>query len=109
MDTKDHTCISNTLKVIGAKWTALILRELFDGTKRFGELQRALDGISPRTLSSRLDVLEKEGIVKKKIYPVVPLKVEYSITDRGKSLGDIIGKMRDWGESSGTSTNKFVS
>lgn len=100
MDTHDRTCIGNTLKIVGAKWTALILRELFDGTKRFGELQKALGGISPRTLSLRLDQLEREGIVKKKIYPVVPLKVEYSITVRGKSLGDIISKMRDWGESS---------
>ncbi|HSX18878.1 MAG TPA: helix-turn-helix domain-containing protein [Candidatus Saccharimonadales bacterium] len=102
MDSVDQTCISTTLKVIGAKWTALILRELFDGTKRFGELQKALDGISPRTLSMRLDQLERENIVEKKIYPTVPLKVEYSITNRGKSLGDIIAKMRDWGEQSST-------
>lgn len=93
----DQTCISNTLKIIGAKWTANILRELFDGKRRFGELQRTLN-ISPKTLSMRLRQLEKEGIVSKKMYPVVPLKVEYSITRRGRSLGDIISKMRDWGK-----------
>lgn len=103
MDQRDHACISTTLKIIGAKWTALILRELYDGTRRFGELQKALGGISPRTLSLRLDQLEHDGIITKKIYPLVPLKVEYSITERGKSLREIIGKMRDWGEKS-TST-----
>lgn len=92
----DQACISNTLRVIGAKWTANILRELFNGKKRFGELQRTLN-ISPKTLSTRLHQLEKEGIISKKIYPVVPLKVEYSITRRGKTLGEIIAKMRDWG------------
>ncbi|MBI2031031.1 MAG: helix-turn-helix transcriptional regulator [Candidatus Levybacteria bacterium] len=96
MKLNDQTCISTTLKVIGAKWTANILRELFDGKRRFGELQRILN-ISPRTLSMRLHQLEKEGIVSKKIYPIIPLKVEYSITKRGKSLGEIIAKMRDWG------------
>ncbi len=100
MDQRDHTCINNTLKVIGAKWTVLILRELYDGTRRFGELQKSLGSISPRTLSQRLDQLEKERIISKKVYPTVPLKVEYSITKRGKSLGEIIVKMRDWGESS---------
>lgn len=102
MDTRDQACIGNTLKVIGAKWTALILRELYDGTRRFGELQKALPGISPRTLSLRLDQLECDGIIKKKVYPIVPLKVEYSITARGRSLDEIISKMRDWGERSST-------
>ena len=100
MDSTDHTCITTTLKVIGAKWTALILRELLDGTRRFGELQKALPGISPRTLSLRLDQLARDGIVSKKIYKTIPLKVEYSITDRGRSLGDIIATMRKWGEKS---------
>lgn len=99
MDSHDYSCINNTLKVIGAKWTALILRELYDGTRRFGELQKTF-GISPRTLSMRLDQLEGEGIISKKVYPTVPLKVEYSITKRGKSLGEIITKMREWGEQS---------
>ena len=98
MDSRDQTCIGNTLKIIGSKWTVLILRELCDGTKRFGELQKALAGISPRTLSMRLDQLECDGIIKKKVYPVVPLKVEYSMTERGQSLRELIGKMRDWGE-----------
>ncbi len=87
-----------TLKIIGSKWTILILRELCEGTKRFGELQRSLEGISPKTLSLRLQQLEKDGIVKKKVFAEVPLRVEYSLTSKGLSLKEIIGKMRQWGE-----------
>ncbi len=98
MDSHDQSCIGNTLKIIGSKWTVFLLRELFDGTKRFGELQKSLSGISPRTLSARLKVLSKEGIVSKKIYSTVPLKVEYTLTKKGQSLKEIILKMREWGE-----------
>lgn len=99
MDKHDQTCIASTFKVIGSKWTVFILRELFDGTKRFKELERSLEGISPRTLSARLSQLEKDGILKKNIYPVIPPKVEYSLTEKGKSLKDVIGKIREWGDS----------
>jgi len=88
----------NTIKIIGSKWTVLILRELCESKKRFGELQRALPGISPKTLSHRLSQLEEDGIVNKKIFPEVPLHVEYSLTKRGASLKDVIEKMRDWGD-----------
>jgi DNA-binding HxlR family transcriptional regulator len=91
-------CVRKTLKIIGSKWTVLILRELCEGTKRFGELQRSLPGISPKTLSVRLDELEKNGIIKRRIYREIPLHVEYSLTPRGESLREIIGKMREWGE-----------
>jgi DNA-binding HxlR family transcriptional regulator len=93
----DKTCVSNTLKIIGSKWTPLLLRELCESTKRFGELQRALTGISPRTLSLRLQQLEKDGIVKKKVFAEIPLHVEYSLTSKGQSLREIINKMHDWG------------
>ena len=94
----DKSCVTKTIRIIGSKWTVLILRELCEGTKRFGELQRALEGISPKTLSIRLQELEKHGIVSKKIFQEVPLHVEYSLTKRGESLRDIIKKMREWGE-----------
>ena len=94
----DKTCVGNTIKIIGSKWTTLLLRELCDGTKRFGELERALSGISPRTLSLRLQQLEKKGIVTKKVFPQVPLKVEYSLTEKGKSLRSIIESMHQWGQ-----------
>ena len=95
----DKTCVTKTLKIIGSKWTVLILRELCEGTKRFGELQRSLTGISPKTLSVRLQELERQGIITKKVFKEVPLHVEYSLTPRGESLRDIIEKMREWGES----------
>lgn len=88
-----------TLKIIGSKWTILLLRELFEGKKRFGELQKALEGISPKTLSLRLKQLEKDRIIKKKVFAEIPLHVEYSLTTRGESLSDIIEKIKDWGDS----------
>lgn len=95
MDKK--SCVAKTIKIIGSKWTILILFELCGGTKRFGELQKNLSGISTKTLSERLKQLEKGGILSKKIYPVIPPKVEYSLTKKGESLKDIIDKMQEWG------------
>lgn len=93
----DRDCVMNTIRVIGSKWTVLILRELCDRSRRFGELQRALLGISPKTLSVRLKELERDGIVRRHVYAEVPLHVEYSLTKKGVSLREIINKMRDWG------------
>lgn len=86
------------LKIIGSKWTIFLLRELCEGTKRFGEIEKNLPGISSKTLSVRLKELEKQGIVKKKIYPMVPLKVEYSLTPKGSALKQIILAMHQWSE-----------
>lgn len=99
MNTHDKICVIKTLKIIGSKWTILLLRELFEGTKRFGQLQKALDGISPKTLSLRLKQLEKDRIIRKKVFAEIPLHVEYSLTQRGQSLSDIIKKIKDWGDS----------
>ncbi len=90
--------VEATLKVIGKKYAALIIRDLLTGKKRFGELQSSLEGISPRTLSIRLHELEKDCIIERKAYPVIPLKVEYSLTKSGKELHRIIGKMAEWGD-----------
>lgn len=98
MPDQDKDCVMRTIKIIGSKWTVLILRELCEDTKRFGQLQKALPGISPKTLSLRLKQLEKNGIVKKKVFAEIPLHVEYSLTPKGQSLRDIIEKMREWGE-----------
>lgn len=94
----EKNCVNNTMKIIGSKWTALILQQLCDGTKRFGELQRAVDNISPKTLSMRLQQLEKEGVINKKIYAEIPLHVEYSLTPKGLALKDVIAKMQQWGD-----------
>ena len=95
---KEPCGVEKTLKIIGTKWTILIIRGLCEGTKRFGALQRSLTGISPRTLALRLKQLENEGIVKRKVFQEIPLHVEYSLTPKGNSLRAIIGKMREWGE-----------
>ncbi len=98
IDAHEKCGVSKTLKIIGSKWTMMILHNLFDGTKRFGQLQRVLPGISPKTLSQRLDELEQEGIIKKKIFAEVPPHVEYNLTQKGLSLGKIFNNMAQWGE-----------
>lgn len=84
--------------VISGKWTTLILRDLLSGTKRFGELRHSLAGISPKTLTDRLRELEDQGVVVRTIYPEVPPRVEYSLTDKGQALGAVIQAMAQWGE-----------
>jgi DNA-binding HxlR family transcriptional regulator len=100
MKTKPVCGVAATLKIIGSKWTMLILHKLFEGEKRFGELQKALAPISPKTLSLRLQELEKEGIITKKIFAEIPLHVEYTLTKKGQSLNEIFQKMADWGKKS---------
>lgn len=96
---KHHDCgVNKTLKIIGSKWTMHLLHNLFDGPKRFGELQRNADGISPKTLTLRLRELEKDRIIIKKVFAEIPLHVEYSLTDKGKSLKEIFTKMEHWGQ-----------
>lgn len=95
---KHHHCpVEKTLKVIGKKYAALIIRDLLTGKKRFGELLTSLSGISPRTLSARLDELEADKVIKKKVFPVIPLHVEYSLTKRGAELHAILEQMSKWG------------
>lgn len=97
--TKEQECgVTKTLKIIGSKWTMLIIYTLCSGTKRFGELERALVGISPKTLSLRLHSLEKSGIITKKIFAEVPLHVEYSLTKKGQSLKEIFTQMDAWAQ-----------
>ncbi|MBI2850324.1 MAG: helix-turn-helix transcriptional regulator [Chloroflexi bacterium] len=98
-DTREGQCcpVEKTLEVLSSKWTILILRDLLTGTKRFGQLRQSLNGVSPRTLSQRLKELEAQGIVRRVIYPEVPPRVEYSLTEKGKSLSPILEQMRDWG------------
>src|SRR4051795_12340292 len=78
--------VSACAEILGGKWTILLVRDLADGRSRFCELERSLDGISPRTLSLRLRGLEEQGIVERRTFPEVPPRVEYSLTDKGKAL-----------------------
>ncbi len=92
----EKTCpVTTTLGIIGGRWTLLILRDLFSGTRRFGELRKSLSGISPRTLSARLKFLEQEGIVQRGLRGGPP-KVS-TLTTRGKTLGRIREGLKDWG------------
>lgn len=87
-----------TLKMIGGKYKPLIIEYLIkEGTKRFNELMRYLSGISQRTLTTQLRELEQDGLIKRTVYAEIPPKVEYSITDKGKTLVPILDLMCEWG------------
>ncbi len=95
---QDARCtIERTTEMIGGKWTTLIVRELLGGTKRFGELRARLPGISPKTLTERLRELEAHGALTRTIYPEVPPRVEYTLTDKGLALRPIFDAMSAWG------------
>jgi DNA-binding HxlR family transcriptional regulator len=85
-------------EVLSGKWTILLIRDLADGRSRFSELERSLEGISPRTLSLRLRALEEQGIVERRTFPEVPPRVEYSLTEKGQALVPIIEDMRAYGQ-----------
>lgn len=89
--------IERSVRVLDGKWTLLILRELFDGVRRFGQLREALTGISPKTLTDRLRAMESQGIVERKVFAEVPLRVEYSLTPLGRTLAPVIDSLQEWG------------
>lgn len=89
--------VEYTASIISNKWKVLILRDLIDGTKRYNELNRSVVGISAKVLTQNLRDLEKDGIVLRKVYPVVPPKVEYSLTEKGKELKGILDLMKEFG------------
>ncbi|WP_055669612.1 winged helix-turn-helix transcriptional regulator [Desnuesiella massiliensis] len=94
----DKCPIEEAIDIIGSKWTFLIIRDLLiDGTIRFGYLLRSLEGISPKTLSLRLRELEKFGLVKRIVYPEIPPKVEYELTEKGKNLETVFIELKKWG------------
>ncbi len=84
-------------EIIGAKWTALLVHDMSEGPRRFSQLEHSCAGISPRTLSERLRVLEDEGIVERRSYPESPPRVEYELTEKGAALLPIIDAMREFG------------
>jgi DNA-binding HxlR family transcriptional regulator len=90
--------VAASAEIIGAKWTALLVHDLSEGPRRFSELEHSCAGISPRTLSERLRVLEDEGIVERRSYAESPPRVEYELTDKGVALLPIIDAMREFGK-----------
>ena len=91
--------VTTALSIIGGKWKVIILWHLKEGgVKRFGELQRLVTGISQKMLTQELRDLEETGLVSRKVYPVVPPKVEYSLTETGWSLKPVLEQLSDWGK-----------
>ena len=91
--------VAATSDLIGSKWTALIVHDLSEGPRRFTELEHACPGISPRTLSERLDMLERQGVLMRWSYPESPPRVEYQLTEKGRALLPVIREMRRFGRS----------
>lgn len=90
--------VETTLMLIGDKWKVLILRDLLPGTKRFGELKRSIGSVSQKVLTAQLRDMERSGLVQRRVYAEVPPRVEYSLTELGKSLKPILDSMQNWGE-----------
>jgi DNA-binding HxlR family transcriptional regulator len=91
-------CIASAMEIIGNKWTALILRDLANGPKRFSELEKSVGTINPRTLSQRLDDLEKHSIITKQSFAETPPRIEYTLTTKGKDLMPVLKQMAAWGD-----------
>ena len=90
--------VETTWSLISDKWTVIIIRDLLTGTKRFNELMRSVTGITQKVLTSHLRNMEANGLLVRKVYPEVPPKVEYTLTETGYSLKPILDAMYIWGE-----------
>jgi DNA-binding HxlR family transcriptional regulator len=91
--------VAKALDMVGERWTILILRDLFlHGPRRYQDLQISLAGAAPNTLSARLKALEKNGLIRRELYSEHPPRLEYHLTEKGKSLGSVVKALRDWGQ-----------
>ena len=97
MAKEDNCPVEATLELIGGKYKALILWHLSQGILRFSELRQVIKGATPKMLTQQLRELEANGLVHREVYPVIPPKVEYSLTETGRSLMPVLVAMRDWG------------
>lgn len=97
MDKKDVCPVEATLELIGGKYKALILWHLSEGTLRFSELRKVIHNATPKMLTQQLRELESQQLIHREVYPVIPPKVEYSLTETGRSLMPLLVAMRDWG------------
>lgn len=90
--------VETTLMLISDRWKVLIIRDLMDGTKRFGELKKSIGSISQKVLTSNLRSMEESGLLTRKVYAEVPPRVEYTLTETGYSLKPILDSMVEWGK-----------
>ena len=90
--------VETTLTLISDKWKVLILRDLLSGTKRFSELKRSINGVSQKVLTTQLRQMEDSGLLNRTVYPEVPPRVEYTLTELGYSLKPVLDAMGSWGE-----------
>lgn len=97
MNASENCPVAATLDLIGGKYKALILWYLADGRRRFSELKRMISNATPKMLTQQLRELEAQNLIHREVFPVVPPKVEYSLTETGRSLMPILTAMRDWG------------
>ena len=103
-----HCAMDVTMDYIGGKWKTVVLWYLIDEKKRFGELNKIIPDITEKMLSIQLKQLEKMGLVKREVYPEVPLRVEYSLTPFGKSLIPVLEEISKWGRSLASKKGKLV-
>ena len=95
----DKNCpVRKTARIIEGKWTTLIIRELLGGSRRYSELQRGLQGISPKVLAVRLRFLAEQGLIERTVYDTIPPTTEYALTDKGKRFEQVIQAMADFGD-----------
>ncbi|WNX83521.1 helix-turn-helix domain-containing protein [Agathobaculum sp. NTUH-O15-33] len=99
MERKLPACpVETTLTLISDRWKILIIRDLMAGTRRFGELKKSLGAISQKVLTANLRKMEADGLVTRTVYAEVPPRVEYALTELGRSLGPVIDVMKEWGK-----------
>ena len=90
--------VETTLMLISDRWKVLIIRDLLEGTKRFGELKKSIGSVSQKVLTAQLRDMEESGLLTRKVYAEVPPRVEYTLTDLGYSLKPVLDAMKNWGE-----------
>lgn len=92
-------CMSHTvLEMLASKWVYLVVGALKPGRRRYGEIARKVEGITPKMLTQTLRVLERDGLVRREVFPVIPPHVEYELTELGRNLGELLGQIRIWAE-----------
>lgn len=97
---KYHMCpkFENAFELLGKRWTGLIIRTLMSGQKRFSDIAEAIPNMSARMLTERFKELEKEGIITRKVYPEIPVRIEYELSEKGKELEAVMDEIQKWAE-----------